>query len=1146
MASTAELEARLDRLERDLAHISVELAVARELLEEARGGRVRTPMPAPPPVPARPSAPQPAPSVPAVEKALPSAPPQPPPPPPPRPAPGTPARPAPRPPTPPRPPRRTLGDLARDWDLIGARGFAIAGGAVMAFGIGLFFVLASNRGWIDDRARVALGAAASVLVFGAGIVLRARFGQYWAALAAVGSGIAGAYATLAAAAARYDLVPDALALPLAGVIASIATVVAVRWRSQTIAALGLLGAALAPALQSLDTDLTWESAAFAAIVLVATAAVAIPCRWHELLIATTVLVGLQLEWLIASVEPADAGSVVVASAFSLTLLAIAAGLQVVARKDVVDPLALAYALSSFGVALLGALQLFEDPDHRGIALLAAAGVWALVSVALHVRRLPDLAFAIGVSALALASVGTAFVLVGGTLTVVWAAEAIVLGFVGRQLGDARLRATAIGYAVLAAGHALVTDAQLHLLFDADADHLGAVLPLAAAAAAMAACGLLAPAAYVPRTERGLLEFLGEVRHALERHARGIEETLCFAATALGTLSGSFALLAVLPFDRGHFAATLLAATVGAVVLAASSVRRSEPLVGASYAWLVVVLLEPFAFDLDNEYTGDETFWGGWSVLAAAAGLLAGAYAHRVLDPQRRAADVLHGAAAVIAAGSAAVAVPYVAESQRAGGVGMLAIALVYGALASAIFTRPGFRNASTTLWLTGVVFLLGAEGLLVTDSAARTAVIAATGLALGALARAVDEVRMWLTGAAVVLFTTAIGLLTQVQPWLGEGELETRLAIASGACALAAFGLAALVWREEDLRDLSTVVWATGTVALLATERVLLDDLVWTAVAVAATAAALGALARPLGESRLWLAGGALVLSVSVGSLVLVKPWLDEGELELRLALASGACALAAFALAALVWRTESLRDLSTVVWSTGLLMLLVTERVVLDDIRWTAFAVALTGAAVAALASPLQEVRLWLAGLVVSSATAIAVVLAMTPPARLFGASESPGASLWILAACIAALAVIAMVSTDSQLRIVLGAIAGGLGLYALSLGILELAVRISTNSVETDFERGHTAVSALWALVGLGLLVAGLLRGSGALRYGGLALFGLSLAKIFLYDLAELSSVARAFSFILVGGLLLAGGFFLQRLSDRMGPRSAGNAPT
>jgi uncharacterized membrane protein len=97
-----------------------------------------------------------------------------------------------------------------------------------------------------------------------------------------------------------------------------------------------------------------------------------------------------------------------------------------------------------------------------------------------------------------------------------------------------------------------------------------------------------------------------------------------------------------------------------------------------------------------------------------------------------------------------------------------------------------------------------------------------------------------------------------------------------------------------------------------------------------------------------------------------------------------------------------------------------------------------------------------------------------------------------------------------------------------------------VSSASVETDFERGHTAVSGLWALIGLALLLVGLLRGSALVRYGGLALFGLSLAKIFLYDLAELSSVARAFSFIFVGALLLVGGFFLQRLSDRLAPSS------
>jgi hypothetical protein len=123
-----------------------------------------------------------------------------------------------------------------------------------------------------------------------------------------------------------------------------------------------------------------------------------------------------------------------------------------------------------------------------------------------------------------------------------------------------------------------------------------------------------------------------------------------------------------------------------------------------------------------------------------------------------------------------------------------------------------------------------------------------------------------------------------------------------------------------------------------------------------------------------------------------------------------------------------------------------------------------------------------------------------------------------------------------DPQTRILVAVIAGGLALDGVSLGILEIAERVSSASVETDFERAHTAVSGLWALVGLGLLVLGRLRGSALLRFGGLAVFGLSLAKI--YDLASLSSVARAFSFILVGGLLLAGGFIGQRLSDRIGP--------
>jgi uncharacterized membrane protein len=74
---------------------------------------------------------------------------------------------------------------------------------------------------------------------------------------------------------------------------------------------------------------------------------------------------------------------------------------------------------------------------------------------------------------------------------------------------------------------------------------------------------------------------------------------------------------------------------------------------------------------------------------------------------------------------------------------------------------------------------------------------------------------------------------------------------------------------------------------------------------------------------------------------------------------------------------------------------------------------------------------------------------------------------------------------------------------------------------------------VSALWGVIGLVLLYSGLQRRVRALQLGGFALFGISLAKLFLYDLAFLSSVARAFSFLAVGAVLLLGGFFFQRLA-------------
>jgi hypothetical protein len=909
---------------------------------------------------------------------------------------------------------------------VGPRGFAIAGGAVTALGIGLFFVLAANRGWINPEGRVLLGAIASALVFGGGVVLRARYGQYLAALGAVGAGIAGAYATLAAAAARYDLVPDELALPLAGVIAAVATSVALLWRSQIIAAIGLLGAALAPALHALDTELGWESAAFAVIVLTAAAVVSVPLAWRQLLLVTSLLVGAQVEWLVAEAEvEAGVGTVGVASAFVGVILAVSIGLQLVHGRVDLDRAALGYALAGTGVTFLLAIQLFEDRGFRGGSLLVGAAVWGIAFAGLQIKRYPDLALVMGTAALAVAAVGTADLVSDAALTLAWSAQAVLLAVVALRFGDARLQAMGLAYATLAAAHALSFESRLDLLFDENADHLAAVLPLAAAAVGFAASGLLGPRRYASRTESGLLAFVEGIRRLLAEHRSGLREAFLFAAAVLATLAGSFGLVSA-SFEWGHVGASVLAACVGAGILGVSSVLRSDALAVAAYYWLGAVLAEAFVFDVD------ELEVGGWSAIAAAAGLLAGSYAHRFHSSGSPTRDAVCGVAATIAAIAGAVAVAEVTESDTAGGLGLLAAAGVYVVLAAGVFRRPGFRDVSTTLWSLGLIFLVGAESLLVADSVWRAVVIAATALAVGVLGHPLAESRFWLAGGALSFATSAAVALLQVQPWLDEDELPLRLALATGACALAAVGLAALRFRQPHWRDLVTVLWADATLLLLATERVLL--------------------------------GG---------------------------------------------WQE-------------------------------TASVVALTGAAVAAFARPLRESRLWYAGVLIVAVTTYATISSFAPPTHFFTASESPAEGLWVLLGCLAGILVAALTSDFAGHRFAFFGVAGGIGLYTVSLAILEFAEWVSTASVETDFERGHTAVSALWALVALGLLLGGILRGSSAIRYGGLVLFGLTLAKIFLYDLAELSSVARAFSFILVGALLLVSGFFLQRLSDRIGARS------
>ena len=85
---------------------------------------------------------------------------------------------------------------------------------------------------------------------------------------------------------------------------------------------------------------------------------------------------------------------------------------------------------------------------------------------------------------------------------------------------------------------------------------------------------------------------------------------------------------------------------------------------------------------------------------------------------------------------------------------------------------------------------------------------------------------------------------------------------------------------------------------------------------------------------------------------------------------------------------------------------------------------------------------------------------------------------------------------------------------------------------SLGLDRERAQElALSMLWVVYALALMVAGVVRKSAAIRWQGLALLGLAIGKVFFFDLSFLTRFYRIISFFVLGLVLLAVSFFYQK---------------
>ena len=896
VVSTDHLLLRLSAVEDRLQALQDEVLSIRAAL----AARTVTPAPAPAPAPtvgAPPPAPEPAP------------------------APVRPAAP------PPRPPREL--DLAA---LLGPKALAWAGGVVTLLGVVFFFVLAVNRGWIGPEARVACGGIASAIVFGSGLWLRRRFGETYSSYAAVGAGIAGGYATLAAATVLYDLVSKPLALAAAAAIASAGLAVALAWRAELFAALGLIGAIAAPALLATEGGLTASGVGFAALVSVAASVAGVRLRWQWLLVGTAIASAPQIAALVIEADRLDTAAIALAAIFGLLYLSTGIADQLARRHNALAPLPTMFVLGSMALTWLAAAQLFGPAGGHaaGGALLVAAFVFGSTTVALWLRGQRELATLLGTIALAVTAVGVANLLSGANLAYTFAAEGAVLAFAARRVREPRLQLASLAYLVLAGGHALIVEAPPDSLFVAARHPASGAAALAATAIAALVVVRTARADWNESAERGVLRFLAPVVNGLRAHQHELRVTSASVGALFAADAISLAVLELFEaawphggvtaaFHRGHVAVTIMWSFAGLAASVVATRRRADTARIVALGWLGFTALEVAAYD-GTQLVG---LAFGLSFLSVAVAFVLMGYLREVLE--RRGSLAGDSIVAVLVSVAYAVVSLIAVETERQFGLGLLAIALVLALLASSVFTR--FRDLSTLLWVPA--------------------------LALAALAVPVLVAGTWITLAWAGAAAALAGLATTTR--------EHRFLVASFAYLVLA-GAAAL-----DQAPPSQLVIAH----LHPAHRI-------------------------------------------AGLLVLVG-------------------ALGAFA-----WAVAGVREK----WRVG---------------------------------------------------------------------------SLW----------------------------AGGVALvYAASLAILELFVRVSTASLHTDFQRGHSAVSALWGALGLVLLYVGLTRGRRALRLGGFVLFGVSLCKLFLYDLSQLSSVTRALSFLAVGAVLLLAGFFTQRLTTQLGERGAPHA--
>ena len=432
-------------------------------------------------------------------------------------------------------------------ELTPSRLLAAAGGIVLLLGLAFLLRYAVVRGWLGPEVRVVLALVGSAILAGVGVRLERDRDTRIVGQICTATASAGAYAAVVAAVVLYHLVPDAVGLTGAAVIAGAAVARGAWTRAQSIAALGVGGALLSPVL--VDASNGAATLGLLTVALAGGLIVAVRQGWPLIAALAFVIITPQL-WVIAL----DRADVVVGLTFAAGCAGMILAAAVTAGRgrdwqQATMP-ALVGALNAASIAALGATVLDERlvlaGDTPGLWLLGVAAVHLAAAILLARRYFsPPLAIVLSLVGIVIGDAAVVELFDGYVVALlIGAAVAVAAIALHRPWSHGVARFVVVAQLVALTVHALAVVIARAPLGSAEAVLF--VTSLAAAAVAYAAI--------VPAADRdlavlgaGLLGGLGVVRLlAIEAplsallngpHDLGVAFVICGVLAAAGLLLG---------------------------------------------------------------------------------------------------------------------------------------------------------------------------------------------------------------------------------------------------------------------------------------------------------------------------------------------------------------------------------------------------------------------------------------------------------------------------------------------------------------------------------------------------------------------------------------------------------------------------------